>query len=249
MALREPSLFLYNFEINTSNQYITFVNSTGTKTATIQLGFYSLNGLGNAIITAFQAQDTLNVYSFSVNRNVMGGTQNRFTLESSDSVFELLFSSGNPSNPASLIGFTTADFTGATTYTGSSTCGTALIPNQLAYNYLGPDMMPKNFGALNVSASGLKESITFSVQKFFQAQFKYIPESTLKSQWASFVLWQIQQREFEFTPEITDPDTFYVCTLEGPSQGLEFKFTEMLPDFPFTYTTPLLQFRVTPGTL
>lgn len=248
MALRNPSLFLYNFTIDSTNQYITFVNSTTTLTATITLGFYSLNGLGTAIVAALQAQDPVNVYSFSVNRDIMGGTQNRFTLTSSDTVFSLLFSSGNPSNPASLIGFTSTDFTGATTYTGNSTCGTSLIPNQLAYNYLGPDMMRKNFGAVNVSASGLKESITFSLQKFFQMEFRYIPEATLTSEWTVLIDWMISQKELEFTPDISDPSVFYVCTLEEPNKGLEINFAEMLPDFPFQYKTPVFKFRQTPGT-
>jgi len=248
MALRNPSLFLYDFEITIANQFITFVNSSGTLTATVALGYYSLNGLGLAIISAIQAQDVVSTYSFSVNRAILGGTENRFTLTSTDTVFSLLFSSGNPNNPASLIGFGAADFTGATTYTGSSTCGTALIPNQLGYTYLSPKRMPKNLGAVNVSASGLKESITFSVQTFWQVMFKYIPEALADSDWYPLMIWLIQQREFEFTPDITDPNTVFVSTLENPGTGIELPLTEMLPDFPFLYSTPLMNFRQTPNT-
>ena len=243
MALSSPSLFLWSFTITTNNQFITFVNTAGTQLATITIGNYSLTGLGQAIVQALQAQDTVNTYTFTVDRTIMGGTQNRVTITSTDTTFSLLFSSGSPSNPATLLGFTETDFTGATHYTGSASAGIALIPNQLAYTFLDINDKTFNQGARNVSASGIKETITFSVQYFLQAMFKYIPANTKVSQWAPFVLWMIQQNEFEFTPQISDPTTFYVVTLDDPNQGMRFDFQEMLPDFPNNYQTPLMVFR------
>lgn len=245
MALSSPSLFLYGLEITPNNRFITFGNaSLDMRVATLNLGFYSLTSLGQEVVRAMTSADPLNTYSFSVNRNVMGGTQNRFTIASSAAFLSIYFSTGNPSNPATLLGFNVADYTGSTSYTGSATCGTALIPNQLAYTYLSPNKINKNFGKLNISASGLKEAITFNLQNFFQAQFKYIPSDTFDDQWETLVQWLIQQRELEFTPMISDPTTFYVCTLEDPNTGLELNFDEMLPDFPNEYQSPVMQFRV-----
>ena len=245
MAARKPALFLFNFEITTTNRYITFGNSiTDTRLATLTLGFYSLSGLGLEIERALMAADPLNEYTFTVDRNIMAGLQNRVTISTGGAFLRLLFSSGNPSNPSSLIGFNNSDYTGTTTYTGSFTCGTVLVPNMEAYNYLSPTKMNKNFGKVNISASGVKEAITFSIQNFWQAQFKYIPDTLVDTTWNTLVLWMIQQREIEFTPDITDPNTFFVGTLDNPNQGLEFNFTEMLPDFPFNYQTPLMIFRV-----
>lgn len=248
MALSSPSLFLYGLEITQANQFITFVNSVDTFTAIVTVGQYSLTGLLDAIVSAFQSQDPVNTYTYSVDRTTLGGTENRVTLESTDSVFSLLFASGNPSNPANMIGFNTTDYTGAQEYTGSATAGVALIPNMFAYSFLPPENNVKNFGARNISASGKKETITFSVQKFWQAMFKYIPKQngsvTDMNDWIPLIIWMIQQREFEFTPEISSPDIFYVGTLDDPDQGMSLKFPEMLPDFPNNFQTPMMIFRV-----
>lgn len=245
MALSSPSLFLYNFEITPTNRFISFGNSpTDLRTATLELGFYSLSGLGDQIISALQEADPLNEYLYSVDRTIAGGTQNRFTISTASSYLRLLFSSGNPSNPASLIGFNLSDYVGAASYSGSASCGTVLIPNQLGYTYLGPTDLNKNFGMINISASGVKEALTFSLQNFWQVQFKYITKAVRDSQWTPLVQWMIQQREFEFTPEISNPTVFYVGTLDNPSNGLEFNFSEMLPDFPNNYQTPLNIYRV-----
>ena len=244
MALSAPSLFLYGLEITAENQYLTFENSSGQLTAVITIGKYSLTGILNAIISAIQAQDPVATYSYSVDRDILGGTQNRITIESTDAVFSLLFLTGNPSNPAAQIGFNSVDYTGDQSYTGSATAGIALIPNQLAYTFLPVQNKRKNFGARNISASGLKETITFSIQSFWQAMFKYIPKNIYDSEWAPIVLWMIQQNEFEFTPMITDPGIFYVGTLDDPNQGMALDFVEMLPDFPNEYQSPLMIFRM-----
>lgn len=249
MALRSPSLFLYGFQITPNNAYISFGTSIGedppnSRTAQLNVGYYSLSGLGIEIVRAFTAADPLNKYAFSVDRTVMGGLQNRVTLSTTNTYLSIFFSTGNPSNPASLIGFNQSDYTGATSYLGSSTCGTVLVPTQLGYNYLPPEVMRKNFGVVNVSTSGQKEAVVYNLQRFFQVLFKYISENDLASQWTPLVDWMIQQRELEFTPQISSPNLFYSATLEGPGGGLEINFQEMLPDFPFEYQTPLMKFRV-----
>lgn len=247
MALKNPSLFLYGLSIDSTNAYISFraVAAETPRVAVLTQGYYSLSTLATAVAAAMAAVDTSRVYTVTVNRAISGGTQNRVTISSNGSHLELLFSSGNPSNPASLLGFNSTDYTGSTSYSGSSSAGTALIPNQLGYNFLPPQALQKNFGQLNVAASGLKESIVFQLQSFWQVQFKYIPESTMETDWNGLVQWMIQQREFEFTPDITSPSNFYVGTLEDPNQGLNFNFTEHLSEgLPFEYATPLMKFRV-----
>lgn len=248
MALKNASLFLYNYQISATNQFISFATGAGevppnTRTATIPIGFYSLTSLCTAIASALTTADPLHTYTVTANRNVGGGLQNRITIATTNSYFGIYFATGNPSNPATLLGFTGADLTGATSYTGTLTSGTVLIPERVAYSYLPPSAMNKNFGKLNVSASGLKEAIVFSIQQFIQAQFKHIPEANL-SNWLLLIQWMIQQRAFEFTPDITVPNTFYQVTLEEPNQGLELNLTEMLGDFPFYYQTPLMKFRL-----
>lgn len=254
MALKNPSLFLYGLQITVNNQNITFGTNSGetpgsgtARTAIIPVGYYSLTGLAIAVAQAITNADPTHVYSCTVDRTNSGGTQNRVTIATTNTYLSIYFNTGSVSNPATLLGFTGADLTGATSYTGSASAGTVLIPNQIGYSFLPTQAMQKNFGSLNVSASGLKESITFALQSFWQVQFKYIPEATMEASWLPLVQWLIQQREVDFTPDITAPTTVYTGTLEDPQNGLEFNFTEHLSEgLPFEYATPLMKFRVRP---
>jgi hypothetical protein len=257
MALRNSSLFLYGLEVTPTNQYITFGTTSlevGSlaRTAQLNLGFYSLTSLSVEVIRAFTAADPLHIYDCTTDRTIMGGLQNRVTITTNGGYLSIYFLTGNPSNPATLLGFNTADYTGATTYTGSASAGTAFVPNLTQSNtfvngftFLPTQAMQKNFGSVNVSASGLKEAIVFSIQFFWQVQFKYIMEATLQSDWYPLVQWMIQQRQLDFTPDVTQPNTYYNGTLDDPDQGLSFDFEEMLPEFPFQYSTPLMKFRQT----
>lgn len=250
MALRASSLFLYGFEVNSSNSSIDF-RTTAFETirqATLRRGFYSLTSLGEEIGRAMHEVDAANTFPVTVNRTISGGTQNRVTISTSSPHFELLFATGPrvSTSIANLIGFTFADKTGFTSYTGSSSAGITLVPNQLGYFFLSPDFDRKLFGSVNLSASGEKEAIVFNIQRFWQVQFKYIPENTWVNTWTPLMNWMIQQRLIEFTPEITFPNTFYEGTLESTNaegKGLGFRGAEMLSNFPFQYDTGVMRFR------
>jgi len=251
MALTAKSLILYGLEVTTSNRSIDFKTSGGGAElqATLTLGYYSLTDLMSEIKTQMQAADPYNTYTVTADRTISGGTQNRVTISTSGSYLSLLFGSGTraASTVAPLIGFTSTDKTGATTYTGTSTCGTALTSTLTGYNWIPPEMNQKVFGSLNISTTGIKEAIVFQIQKFFSVQFKYEPKSYVINSWLPFWQWSIQQRAFEFTPEVTSPSAFYNCTLEktgADSKGLGFAWKEQLPDFPNLYDSGLITFRV-----
>jgi len=250
MALREKSLFLYGFEVTELNNAIDFrvVALETPRQATIALGFYSLSGLLRAIESALKSQALAFNFTASANRTFVGGTENRVTISTTAPFFEILFATGprTTTDIHALIGFPNTDQTGATTYTGTSTAGTAFSPAWWGNNYLPPDNYQKVFGSVNVSASGEKESIVWQVQEFWQVQFKYIEEADIVPIWKPFFIWAIQQRPLEFTPEITTPNIFYEGTLESTSadgKGLAFTIREMLPQFPFKFDTGLLKFR------
>jgi hypothetical protein len=251
MALQSKSLFLYNLQVTTLNRSIDFKAASGGPTlmATVDLGYYSLTDLMNAIAAAMNAADTTNNYTVTADRTVSGGTQNRVTISTSGTFLSLLFGTGPriASSIAPLIGFPATDQTGSTHYTGTSSTGTILRPTLYGYNYLPPDRDKKAFGAVNISASGLKEAVVFQIQKFFEVQFMYEPNSFVISDWVPFIEWIIQQRPLEFTPEISSPNTVYNCTLESTDadgEGMALEMKEMLPDYPFTYDTGLLKFRI-----
>jgi hypothetical protein len=100
---------------------------------------------------------------------------------------------------------------------------------------------------VNVSAAGVKEAITFQLQQFFSVDFRFETESRIDALWQPFFDWAIQQQEFEFTPDITNPAVFYPCTLESTPEdgdGLQWEAKEMLPEYPGLYQLGKMKFRV-----
>jgi hypothetical protein len=252
MALTEKTLFLYNFQVTDLNRSIDFRALSGGSilSARLTLGYYSLTSLLNEIMRALNATDPDHIYTATANRNISGGLQNRVTISTNHTYLDFLFGTGplKDSTVATLIGFAPVDRVGATSYTGTLTAGVALVTEKIGYNYLPPELYKKNFGSVNVSSNGIKEAIVFQQQSFLQAQFRYEPETKVKSQWRNFMSWATYQREFEITPEITSPSTFYPVTVETTSadgKGLAYKFSEQLSEgLPFHYDTGLLTFRV-----
>lgn len=255
MALNSKSLFNYGIQVTNLNQNIDFVKELGGDilTAQLGLGFYSPGGLADQVALQLQSLDPDNIYTVTVDRTIMGGTQNRITVATSGTFLELLFGSGPNVNTsaAGIMGFNAIDYTGQTHYTGSQTTGIVLIPDYIGYNYSDDTMASKLFGAVTVAASGLKEAVTFNTQFFVEVEFKYEPESRL-TLWKQFFIWAIQQRQFDFTPNLSTPSTVLNSTLDKTDyddQGLGYKMTELIGEsLPNFYTTGPLVFRIIPST-
>lgn len=250
MALSSQSLFLFGYTIDSTNLNIDFQSTLGgpVLSAVITLGEYSLSTLLQEIADAMQSADPANTYNCTADRTVMGGTQNRVTIATTGTYLKILFSTGpnSKTSAASILGFNGLDYSGSLSYTGSQTTGTALIPVFYGYSYQGPESQGKVFGVSNISASGLKETVTFNVQEFIDVEFKYVAKSELLI-WSGLFNWLIHQNPFDFTPEINSPTTFYPVTLEKTEydgQGMGFRMKEMLPNFPNLYQTGPLNFRV-----
>jgi hypothetical protein len=251
MALKNPSLILYGYNIDVSNQYIDFQNSSGGPilTAVLEQGNFSLSDLISNIVSALGVQDAVNTYTVTADRTIAGGTQNRVTISTNGIYLKILFGSGPnaAASVASTIGFLESDYSGHTTYTGAMTSGISIQPTYTGYNWVAPTRNRKLFGAVNVSAAGVKQAIVFQLQQFFEVEFRYETESRVDAIWQPFMDWAAQQFDLEFTPDITQPETFYNCTLESTESddtGLGWMMSEMLPEYPFLYQTGKLKFRI-----
>jgi hypothetical protein len=197
-----------------------------------------------AIVAIMNTADPTNIYTYSIDRTMNGGLENRATLTTTAASFTLFFNAAPSVGP--LIGFASIVYSGFTTYTGSQSAGTVLIPEFVAYTYLGPEFDRTVQGAINISANGEKEAVVFANQQFISMNFKYEPQAKVIVQWTPFFDWAIQQRPFEFTPQTTQPATVYDVTLEkttGDGKGLGMRWSEMLPDFPFSFQTGGITFR------
>ena len=251
MALQAKSLFLYSIVIDTTNQNIPFkAASLGSElTAVIPIGYYSLSSLATAIKAAMQAADSAHTYTVTVDRTTNSGQENRVTIATSGTFLSLLFSSGTTASSSirDLMSWGHTDKTGATSYQNSGSTGTALVTTWYGKNYQPPDVFQKNFGSVNVATDGTKEGITWTLQRFIGVQFDYEAQAQVLANWNPLISWMIQQKPFEFTPEISSPTTFYAVTLEKSSddgKGLGFNMKEMLPNFPFMFSTGPITMRV-----
>lgn len=250
MALGARSLFLYGLQVTELNSSFDFraVADETPRLATLNLGYYSLTSLLAELVRAIQAVDSSRTYTATVDRTVAGGLQNRVTIASNGALFEILGATGPrvASSCLSLFGFSASDYTGAVSYLGQSTAGTLISPKYPGYNYMGPDDFQAVEGTVSRSASGIKEALVFSVKKYWQIEFKNEPKANLPD-WRPFLQWLMLQRPIDFTPEISDPATYYQGTVdrtESDANGLAFKLKEQLPQMPNYFGTGLLTFQV-----
>lgn len=252
MALTDKSLFLYGITVGTTNYYLPFKAASGGPEidAVIPANQYTLTSLAAAIATAMNQADTANTYTVTVNRTLSNNLQNAFTISTSGIYLSLLFGSSSlvSLSIATTIGFTASDKTGSTSYTSASTSGTALQTTWYGFNYQPPSVNLKTIGSVNLAANGTKEVVYWSVQQFIKVEFRYEVQANVLAYWQPMIAWMVTGGCFEFTPETKTPSTNYSCTLESPGGGLELMMKEMIPDFPFVYTTGPLEFRLLAGT-
>jgi hypothetical protein len=251
MALRSQSLFLYELEVRADNQNLPFraVFLGPQLNAVIPAGYYSLTSLMSAIEAAMGVADPANTYTVTADRTVNSGTENRITITTSGAYLDLLFATGTlaASSCRDLISFGIFDYTGATFYTNGATSGVALVTEWYAKNYQPPEVFVKNFGSVNVSTNGEKEAITWTIQRFIAGEWEFEPEAKVLTEWRDLISWMIQQKPFDFTPEILLPTVFHEVTLEKSTEdgkGLGFNMREQVPKYPFRYTTGAMTMRV-----
>lgn len=251
MALTGKSLFVYGLEVRSDNRNLPFraVSGGPQLNAVLPAGFYSLTSLIAQIKASMQVADPAHTYTVTVDRTVNGGTENRITIATSGTYLDLLFATGTlaASSCRDLIGFGIFDYTGATSYQNGNSSGVSLNTAWWATNYQPPEVFAKNFGTVNVSTNGEKEAITWTVQRFISAEYKFEPQPKVLTEWRDLISWMIQQKPFDFTPQVNEPLVVYEVTLEKSTEdgkGLGFRMKEMLPQFPFMYTTGAMTFRI-----
>lgn len=257
MSLTTFSTFYYGHTITDSNQYLDFDEGGDELTATIAIGTYSLEEFAVAVKTALDAAGAL-TYTVSVNRAT------RVMTISAGSNFSLLVTSGSHVgvDAYSLLGFTGADQTGASTYSGDSASGSAFTPQFILQDHVSTD---DNQGAIdetvNISASGtVVEVIKFGTEKFMECKIRYqtnIAQPSVGpitnnasgiSQLRNFMQYLITKAPIEFMPDKDSPSTFQTFILEstGESQnGTAYKLRERYDlGLPGYFDTSLLKFRL-----
>lgn len=257
MALNTFSTFYYGHSVNSSNLKFNFNEGAGELTATIAIGSYTPTDFATQVQTALNA---IGSFTYTVTFNRAART---ITIATSDGNFSLLVSTGseNAVSAWSLMGFTGADLSGAMTYTGDTTTGSAYSPPFILQDYVtDEDWQQAAAASVNKTASGRVEVVKFGDETFYQMNIKYVnnntqPDSLIIKNNATgvadlrtFMQYIVEKRPIEFMPDIDATSNFEKVLLESsPSNkdGTGYKLKELYDQgLPGYYETGTLVFRV-----
>lgn len=256
MALNTHSRFYFGFDIDSTNNAIDFDEGSGEIQATVSVGSYTITEFAAEIETALNAVGG-QTYTVSLNRNTR-----KITI-SAGSNFSLLISSGSRSGSTAytLAGFTGADLSGASSYTGDSKSGSEYTTQFKLQDYVpSSDFQRAANAVVNKSVSAQVEVVKFGTEKFIEANFRFLTDRTQGSgspirnrptgvsDFRTFLQFMVTKAPFEFMPDENDQATFEKVILEStPSErdGIGYKLRELvnlgLPGF---YESRTLKFRV-----
>lgn len=240
--------------MNETNNLISFSESGGPEIiAEVEIGTYSALERSNAILAALNIAGT-HTYSCVFDR-----TTNLVTITASGS-FQLLGATGTTTSVSLLphIGFLTDTALGNTA-TGTQEACLKWSPQFPAQNYVPVTNNARAVeAAVNKSASGEVQVVSFGIEKFTKMSFRYITNEKIESDFIksdseavnnanAFMLYAIQKKKIEFLYDIENKSDFLVLLLESTPQdqkGTGYELTEMLGQGLVGYfETGLLNFR------
>lgn len=245
MALKTFSVFYFDLEVTTANNSLNFNEGAGELLASISVSSYTTETMAVALKTALDAAGTL-VYTVDFDRDTR-----KYTI-STTAPFDLLIATGTQLGTSifSLIGFTGADLTGLTTYTGNNVSGDIYFNQFVLQDFKKPSQIKERVAAsVNEAASGQLEVISFGLRRFIEFSLKYITDlpmdgkviknnPTGEADAERFLTYLSTKGQFEFMADVADRDTFLtlvVETMPGNNQGVGYELDELfaqdLPDY------------------
>jgi hypothetical protein len=248
------SVIYYGHTITSANYLLDFSEGFGELTAELRPGKYSFNDLGLEIKRAL---DEAGVFTYSV---VINRATQSYTI-SATGTFSLLVTTGTHigSSPFSLMGFTGADRTGASTYTGE-TSGSTYYPQFKLQNYVGSEDLRTSIDAsINEAASGELEIVTYGLKKRVEFNLRFITNIPMDGvivknnptgleEARLLMQYLITKAPIEIMYDIADTNTFETLILDSnteDSKGTAYRLRELydrgLPDI---FETGVMKFRV-----
>jgi len=249
------SLFYFNFDVDKSNRFLNFKEGAGPElTASVAVGSHTFTEILTEVKTAMDAVGAL-VYT------VTGDRDTREITISSTSAFDLLISSGTQvgSSVFATIGFTGADLTGLTTYTGNP-AGQIYEPQFKLQSFISSEDSQESVNAsVNTTANGEVEVIRFGLAKFIEMNIRYGTDlkadgkviknnPTGLTDLRTFMQFITTKAPVEFMIDIDTRSTFQKVILEStPSsrQGIGYRLNERYDNnLPGYFDTGPLTFRI-----
>jgi len=244
MAINSFSIFYFGLKIEggtSANNLLNFLEPGEANielTAEINPSTYTFSEITAAVKVAMDAVGALD-YTITVDRDT------RLITISSTDTFELLIGTGSQvgTSPFQLLGFTgSSDLTGASTYTGDSPAGDVYEPQFKLQDFDDKENLKmREQPAVNISASGQVEVISYGLVPFYQMSINFITNivqdgKVIKNnptgvEDARRFFESITERgAFEFMPDIGDRATFDKVVLEslaGSSTGTGYRLREL----------------------
>lgn len=224
---KKRSVFYYGYVVDVKSNTLRIDEGSGDMDIEIPIGRYSMTDYVNAVSNAIN--DALDQdYTLTVDRDTRLVTINaplNFELKIAD-IFPL--NSGYP-----ILGFNGANLSGSNSYTGDSSSGFAYYPQFPLQNYLDfSNNKEYSDAAVNTTAEGEEEVVSFGLQQFAEMNFKYITnrempigapiennESGIEDA-ISFFDYAITKGAFEFMLDRDDRGTFTKVILnKTPKSG------------------------------
>lgn len=257
MSLTTFSQFFFGHTVTTANNQIDFAEGGPELTALLNIGSYSLEDYATEVARALNAAGAF-TYTVTVDRD-----NGELTI-SAGSTFSLLVATGSHSGLSaySMMGFTGADRTTFSTYTGNNMSGSDYVPQFILQDHISTDdLRSSQDETVNTSANGqIIEVIKFGVKKFIQLSIKYSTDisqpgvgpitdnPTGVSDLRTFMQYITTKAPIEYMPDLSDPDTFQTIFLDstgespnGTAYTLKERYDRGLPGY---FDTSILKFRL-----
>jgi hypothetical protein len=252
------SKFYYGHTITAENNKLNFKEGAGPElTATFNIGSYTLTEFLVEIKRALEDAGAL-TYTVTVSRAT------RIITIASTSAFSLLVTTGTnfAVSVFGLIGFTGADRTAVSTYSGNVGSGFEYVPPFKLQNYIDPKRNSQAIESTVLEAAdGTVQTVSFGNKSFAKMKIVYVTDIPMKidgmmkstgpgtvDKLVDFMDYSITKAPMEFIEDEDVPSTFYKVILEstgeekkGTAYELKELFDKNLPDF---YETSLLTMRV-----
>lgn len=237
MSISTRPIFYYGYTINVNNIYLNFDEGGSELTALITAGSYSFEDLADEIALRMNEVGG-QTYTVTADRD------NRSYTISADASFSLLFSTGSNAggSVASVIGFESTDYTGATSYEGGA-AGSVYEPRFPLQDYVAlEDWQEYSEASINESASGKVEVYSIGSRRFTEFNISYVTDNTMRDgslfvndsnavdSLRSFMVYAITKGPIEFMVDKEDRSTYSTLILESTptsSTGTGFKLREL----------------------
>lgn len=237
-ALDTLSTFYYGFLITKDNQYIDFNEGGPNLLATLNIGDYTFEEFCTELQNALNLSGTL-TYTVTKNRTT------RMITISATGVFNLLCATGSHigAGAFTLVGFTGADKTGLSAYTGNVAAGFEYRPQLLLRNYTKPeDYEVKETAVVSMSANGQVQTISFGEGQRMVCNIigatdligtnnkVFFENANGVENLRHFLRYLITKSKVEFMPDVATRSFYYNLLLESTKasrDGTQYRIENM----------------------